>query len=76
MPPRQYLPTWKLRVCQTVRCIIATSIITLIDDMILDLKLPTDTSNRYVQYPVLDNKDAIMGLIRKYSSTMPVADMR
>ena len=44
--------------------------ITLVDDMILNLKLPEATSNhnRYVQFPNLIEQEAIMGLIRRYCS--------
>ena len=44
--------------------------ITLDEDMILNLKLPEATSNcnRYVQYPNLNEKEAILGLIRLYCS--------
>lgn len=44
--------------------------ITLDEDMILNLKLPEATSNcnRYVQYPNLNEKEAILGLIRRYCS--------
>ena len=39
--------------------------ITLEGEMYLVHNLPTETSNRYVQYPKLNEKDAIMGLIRQ-----------